>query len=89
VQRIKNASTIDNLLIYKYFYLNLSPFDLNLDGNFCDELYKYAADIASHANKYKMVKSLLMFNYIIMKQRMGADQITDYDDEDQDSLGFK
>ena len=36
---------IENLHYYKYFILDLAPFDLNLDGNFCDEFYKYVIDI--------------------------------------------
>jgi len=36
---------IENLLHYKYFMFDLVPFELNLDGNFCDEAYKYIVDV--------------------------------------------
>ena len=47
-----NNEAIENLYYYKYFFLELAPFDLNLDGNFCDEIYKYALDIFSHTKKH-------------------------------------
>eukprot|EP00347_Sterkiella_histriomuscorum_P015009 403358661 len=37
--------------------LDLAPFDLNLDGNFCDEFYKYILDIFSHAKRYSQQES--------------------------------
>ena len=43
--------SIDNLIYYKYFFLELAPFDLNLDGNFCDEFYKYSLEILSNTAK--------------------------------------
>ena len=33
---LKNEA-IENLICYKYFLLDVVPFDLTLDGNFCDE----------------------------------------------------
>lgn len=42
---------IENLYYYKYFIIALVPFDLNLDGNFCDEMYKYVLDIAALSRK--------------------------------------
>ena len=41
---VKNQA-IENLLYYKYFILKIVPFELNLDGNFCDETYKYVLDV--------------------------------------------
>lgn len=41
---VKNQA-IENLLYYKYFILKIVPFELNLDGNFCDETYKYVIDV--------------------------------------------
>lgn len=40
-----NNEAIENLFYYKYFILTVVPFDLNLDGNFCDEFYKYIIDV--------------------------------------------
>jgi len=33
------------LFVFKKFYFGLAPFCLNLDGNFCDEVFKYGSDI--------------------------------------------
>ncbi len=44
--------TIENLYYYKYFVLELTPFNLNLDGNFCDEFYKYSLDVFTSAKRY-------------------------------------
>ena len=41
---VKNQA-IENLLYYKYFILAIVPFELNLDGNFCDETYKYILEV--------------------------------------------
>jgi len=30
------------------------PFELNIDGNFCDESYKYAVDVFQLATKYAL-----------------------------------
>jgi hypothetical protein len=34
--------------------LDIAPFELSLDGNFCDETYKYAIDVFTLATKYAM-----------------------------------
>lgn len=47
---IKNEA-IENLYHFKYFIVELVPFDLNLDGNFCDEIYKYIMDIFKSAKR--------------------------------------
>ena len=46
-----NNEAIENLYYYKYFFLELAPFELNLDGNFCDEFYKYVLDILIQTKK--------------------------------------
>lgn len=33
-------------MFFKQFIVELAPFDLKLDGNFCDEFYKYTLEIA-------------------------------------------
>jgi hypothetical protein len=38
------------------FFLELAPFDLNLDGNFCDEFYKYVMDILQNTKRIKNQK---------------------------------
>lgn len=43
---------IENLMFYKYIILNVTPFELNLDGNFCDETYKYLYDVFNVAAKF-------------------------------------
>ena len=48
---LKNEA-IDNLLYFKYFVFDLTPFALNLDGNFCDESYKYVLDVVRLAGKF-------------------------------------
>jgi hypothetical protein len=40
-----NNEAIENFHHFKLFFLELAPFDLSLDGNFCDVLYKYFLDI--------------------------------------------
>ena len=37
--------TVQNLYFFKYFYFMITPINLNLDGNFCDEIFKYGSDI--------------------------------------------
>jgi len=37
---------------YKYFIFQIVPFELNLDGNFCDETYKYVLDVFQLATKF-------------------------------------
>lgn len=56
IDQVKNDA-IENLIYYKYFTLEFCPFDLNLDGNFCDEFYKYILDIIS-STKSKVRKLL-------------------------------
>jgi len=41
---VKNEA-IENLLYYKYLFFDIVPFELNLDGHFCDETYKYVVDV--------------------------------------------
>ena len=41
---VKNEA-IENMFHYKSIVIELLPFDLRLDGNFCDEFYKYFMDI--------------------------------------------
>jgi len=36
---------IKNLYLFKYFYLMIAPFNLNLNGNFIDEMMRYGSDI--------------------------------------------
>ena len=36
---------MQNLYLFKYFILMVTPFSLTLDGNFCDEMFKYHTDI--------------------------------------------
>lgn len=50
---LKNEA-IENLICYKYFLLDVVPFDLTLDGNFCDESYKYALDVMKLARNYSL-----------------------------------
>jgi hypothetical protein len=42
---------IENFHHIRLFFLELAPFDLNLDGNFCDEIYKYIFDVMSNSKK--------------------------------------
>lgn len=51
VQYLKNDA-IENLYFFKYFYLMIIPFNLNLDGNFCDEMFRYGSDILQQTRKY-------------------------------------
>ena len=48
---VKNQA-IENLLYYKYFIVSIVPFELNLDGNFCDETYKYILDVFQLTHKF-------------------------------------
>lgn len=48
---VKNQA-IENLLYYKYFILSIVPFELSLDGNFCDETYKYILDVFQLTSKF-------------------------------------
>jgi hypothetical protein len=54
---------IENFHHIKIFFLELAPFDLNLDGNFCDEIYKYVFDVMSNSKKlvslFSIIKRLL------------------------------
>jgi len=50
--RIMKNEAIENLLHFKYFIFDLVPFELSLDGNFCDESHKYAVDVFELAKKY-------------------------------------
>lgn len=52
VQYMKNEA-IENLYFFRYFYLMLIPFNLNLDGNFCDEMFRYGSDIIQQTKKYQ------------------------------------
>jgi hypothetical protein len=49
---IKNDA-IENLHFFKYFSLMIIPFCLNLDGNFCDEMFRYGSDILQQTRKYR------------------------------------
>ena len=53
VQYITNDA-IQNLHFFKYFSLMIIPFSLNLDGNFCDEVFRYGQDIIQQTRKYKV-----------------------------------
>jgi len=53
VQYITNDA-IQNLHFFKYFSLRITPFSLNLDGNFCDEVFRYGQDILQQTRKYKV-----------------------------------
>ena len=44
VQYVVNDA-IQNLYFFRYFYLVIAPFNLNLNGNFCDEMIRYGSDI--------------------------------------------
>ena len=48
---IKNQA-IENLLYFKHFSFKIEPFELNIDGNFCDETYKYTIDVLHLATKH-------------------------------------
>lgn len=78
-QLMKNQA-IENLICYKYFVLDLVPFDLTLDGNFCDESYKYALDVMKLAKSYTLQNK--------QKSMMaGASQLM-LDTADDDPYGF-
>ena len=34
----------------------ITPINLNLDGNFCDEFFKYGSDIIQQNRKYKALE---------------------------------
>lgn len=53
VQYIRNDA-IQNLHFFKYFSLMIIPFSLNLDGNFCDEMFRYGQDILQLTRKYNV-----------------------------------
>ena len=48
---VKNEA-IENLMHFKYFIFSIVPFELNLDGSFCDETYKYILDVFQLATKF-------------------------------------
>lgn len=48
---VKNEA-IENLLHYKYLIFQIVPFELNLDGNFCDETYKYILEVFQLTSKF-------------------------------------
>ena len=50
MNRVINKN-IDNLVHFRSLIIALVPFDLNLDGNFCDEFYRYIFDIINCAQK--------------------------------------
>ena len=52
VQYMKNEA-IENLYFFRYFILWVIPFNLNLDGNFCDEMFRYGSDIIQQTKKYQ------------------------------------
>ncbi len=49
--QLVNNEQIDNFYHFKVFLLDLVPFDLTLDGNFCDEFYKYIMDTLQSTKK--------------------------------------
>jgi len=71
---VKNEA-IENLMYYKYFIFSIIPFELNLDGNFCDETYKYILDVFSLATKFtsraKMAASDNMSQAIFVSETGG------------------
>lgn len=46
-----NNEDIENFYHFKVFFLDLAPFDLNLDGSFCDEFYKYVLDVSINTKR--------------------------------------
>jgi len=56
IQYINNEA-IENFYHFKIFFLELAPFDLNLDGNFCDEFYKYILDILQNTKRIQLQQS--------------------------------
>ena len=50
---VKNEA-IENLLYFKYIIFSIVPFQLNLDGNFCDEVYKYILDVFQLTSKFTL-----------------------------------
>ena len=59
--------SIDNFYQYKLFFLDIAPFDLNLDGNFCDEFYKYTLDILSNTNRIVSNSIVILLVIIIVR----------------------
>jgi hypothetical protein len=57
---VKNDA-IENFHHLKLFFLELAPFDLNLDGNFCDEIYKYILDVMSNSKKMVRIACSLLY----------------------------
>lgn len=49
----KQKSSIDNILLFKNFFLFITPISLNLDGNFCDEMFRYFSEILQQTKKYQ------------------------------------
>lgn len=67
-----NNEAIENFHHFKLFFLELAPFDLNLDGNFCDEIYKYILDVMS--NSQKIVSFLFIYIDLVESAKPGIDQ---------------
>jgi hypothetical protein len=43
--QFQQNDVVQNLFLFRYFYLVMSPVSLSLDGNFVDEVFRYASDI--------------------------------------------
>lgn len=42
---LEKNSTIENLIVFKYIIIAIVPFNILIDGTFCDEMYMYGKDV--------------------------------------------
>ena len=72
----KKNQAIENLLHYKYIILSFVPFELNLDGNFCDETYKYIMDVFQLMSKFASRAQLASAEKALLGAEDGLDPTT-------------
>lgn len=46
--------TIENLIVFKYIIIAIVPFNIMIDGTFCDEMYLYTKDVISLIKRYTL-----------------------------------
>jgi hypothetical protein len=54
----KNLS-IENLIVFKYIIVAIVPFNIMIDGTFCDEIFLYSKDVVSLVKRYTLRKKNL------------------------------
>lgn len=68
--------TIENLIVFKYIIVAIVPFNIMIDGTFCDEMFLYGKDVMALVSRYALRRKHLEANDYGLERMLNAEKKT-------------